>query len=154
MITIQTDILNYSNVPGSDVHNRVSPISMNYLRDSDPLSCLLEIFKLWWRYQMETFPRYWPFVRGMHRSPLNYPHKGQWRGALKFSLICALNKQLSKQSWSWWFETPLRSLWRHYNAFMRITLNQCHFDTAICVINIDISYRFVHICSIKMQQLA
>ena len=27
------------------------------------------------------FPRYWPFVRGIHRSPVNSPHKGQWRGA-------------------------------------------------------------------------
>ena len=34
------------------------------------------------------FPRYWPFVRGTHRSPVNSPHKGQWRGALMFSLIC------------------------------------------------------------------
>ena len=34
------------------------------------------------------FPRYWPFVRGIHRSPMNSPHKGQWRGALMFSLIC------------------------------------------------------------------
>ena len=33
------------------------------------------------------FPRYWPFVRGNHRSPVNSPHKGQWRGALIFSLI-------------------------------------------------------------------
>ena len=33
-------------------------------------------------------PRYWPFVRGIHRSPVNSPHKGQWRGALIFSLIC------------------------------------------------------------------
>ena len=38
---------------------------------------------------METFPRYWPFVRGSHRWPVNSPHKGQWRGALMFSLICA-----------------------------------------------------------------
>ena len=38
--------------------------------------CYLE--NTWWRHQMETFPRYWPFV-----------HKGQWRGALMFSLICA-----------------------------------------------------------------
>ena len=30
------------------------------------------------------FPHYWPFVR----SPVNCPHKGQWRGALMFSLIC------------------------------------------------------------------
>ena len=33
------------------------------------------------------FPRYWPFVPGIHRSPVNSPHKGQWRGALMFSLI-------------------------------------------------------------------
>ena len=35
------------------------------------------------------FPRYWPFVRGIHRYPVNSPHKGQWRGALMFTLICA-----------------------------------------------------------------
>ena len=29
---------------------------------------------------METFLRYWPFVRGIHRSPVNSPYKGQWRG--------------------------------------------------------------------------
>ena len=34
-------------------------------------------------------PRYWPFVRGIHRSPVNYPHEGLWRRALMFSLICA-----------------------------------------------------------------
>ena len=34
------------------------------------------------------FPRYWPFVRGIHRYAVNSPHKGQWRGALMFSLIC------------------------------------------------------------------
>ena len=34
------------------------------------------------------FSRYWPFVRGIHRSLVNSPHKGQWRGALMFSLIC------------------------------------------------------------------
>ena len=35
------------------------------------------------------FSRYWPFARGIHRSPMNSLHKGQWRGALMFSLICA-----------------------------------------------------------------
>ena len=33
------------------------------------------------------FPRCWPFVRGIHRSPVNFPHKGKWRGALMFPLI-------------------------------------------------------------------
>ena len=39
----------------------------------------------WWRH----LPRYWPFVRGIHWSPMNSPHKGQWRRALVFYLICA-----------------------------------------------------------------
>ena len=34
------------------------------------------------------FPRYWQFLRGIHRSPVNSPHKGQWRGPLMLSLIC------------------------------------------------------------------
>ena len=36
------------------------------------------------------FTLYWPFVRGIHRWPVDSPHKDQWRGALMFSLICAL----------------------------------------------------------------
>ena len=43
------------------------------------------------------------------------PHKGQWHRALMFSLICTLNKWLSKQSWGWWFEKPSCSLWHHCN---------------------------------------
>ena len=35
------------------------------------------------------FPRYWQFVRGIHRSPVNSTHKGKGRGALMFTLICA-----------------------------------------------------------------
>ena len=35
------------------------------------------------------FSRFWPFVRANNRSALNSPRKGQWRGALMFSLICA-----------------------------------------------------------------
>ena len=38
-----------------------------------------------WKY----FPRYWPYVWGIHRWPVNSSHKGQWRGALTFPLICA-----------------------------------------------------------------
>ena len=31
----------------------------------------------------------WPFMRGIHWSPVNSPHRGQWRRPLMFSLICA-----------------------------------------------------------------
>ena len=35
------------------------------------------------------FPHYWSLVRGIHRSLVNPPQKGEWRGALIFSLIYA-----------------------------------------------------------------
>ena len=44
----------------------------------------------WWRHQMETFCALLTICAGnSHRSPVNSPHKGQWRRALMFSLICA-----------------------------------------------------------------
>ena len=51
------------------------------------LHCIVQLDPSWWRHQMDC-PRYWPFVRGIHRSPVNSPHKGQWHGALMFYLIC------------------------------------------------------------------
>ena len=39
--------------------------------------CLFNYDVIKWKH----FPRYWPFVRGIQRSPVNSPHKGQWRGA-------------------------------------------------------------------------
>ena len=77
------------------------------------------------------FPRYWPFVWGIHRSPVNSPHKGQWRGTLMFCFICALNIWLSKQSWRWWFETPSRSLWHPCNVIMQ-SGRWTYSGTALC----------------------
>ena len=54
-----------------------------------PSICNDQTFDMIWSIiKWKHFPRYWPFVRGIHRSPVNSPHKGQWRGALMFSLIC------------------------------------------------------------------
>ena len=46
--------------------------------------CLHDAVTKW-----KHFPRYWPFVRGIHRSSVYSPHKSQWRRALMFSSICA-----------------------------------------------------------------
>ena len=42
-----------------------------------------------WRHQMETFSALLAICAGNSPVPVNSPHKGQWRGALMFSLICA-----------------------------------------------------------------
>ena len=71
----------------------------------------METYVIKWKH----IPCYWSFVRGIHRSPVNSPHKGQWRGALIFFFHLRLIKRLNKQSRGWWFKTPSRPLWRHCN---------------------------------------
>ena len=72
------------------------------------------------------FLRYWPLVRGIHRTPVRVPltrsNKGQWCGSVVFFFYLWLNKRLSKQSRHRWLEAPLQSLWHHSNALSaRIT---------------------------------
>ena len=44
------------------------------------------------------FQRYLPFVRGIHRSPVNSPRRSQWRWAFMFSLIYArINDWVNKR---------------------------------------------------------
>ena len=66
-------------------------------------------------------PRYWPFVRGIHRSTVNSPHKGQWRGALVFSVICAwINGWVNNRK-----AGDLRHHWTHYDVTV-MTNDECH----------------------------
>ena len=58
-----------------------------------------------------------PLLRGIHWSPVDSPHKAQWRGSLMYSLFRTHpSKRLSKQSRHQSFGTPSRSLWRHSNV--------------------------------------
>ena len=81
------------------------------------------------------FPRFWPLVREIHQSPVNSPHKGQWRWGFDVVFDLRLNKQWSKPSRRWWFETPSRSLWRHRNVLtlylVNWTLAHCDIFTGI-----------------------
>ena len=65
------------------------------------------------------FPRYWPFVRGIHRSPVNPPHKGQWRGALMFALMCAwINGWVNNRE-----ADDLRCHRAHYDVIVMVEVN-------------------------------
>ena len=74
---------------------------------------------------METFSALLALCVG--NSPVNSPHKGQWRGVLMFYV--RLNKRLSKQWQGWWFETPSRLLWRHCleGIFMQSSFTRCEY---------------------------
>ena len=75
---------------------------------------------------METFSALLAICAGNHRSPVNSPNKGQWRGALMFSLICA---------WiNGWINNREAGDLRRYCA---------HYDVTVMII-----YVFNHIFSI------
>ena len=61
------------------------------------------------------FPRYWPFVRGIQRSPLNSRKKAS-DAELWCVLLSAPGSDRVNKSWGWWFETPSGPLWRHINV--------------------------------------
>ena len=61
------------------------------------------------------FPRYWPFDRGTHWSPVISPHKGQWRGALMLSVICPQINGLVKNRKA----GDLRRHRTHYDVIVR-----------------------------------
>ena len=58
-----------------------------------------------WKY----FPRYWPFVRGIHRGI----HRTKASDAELWCFLWSAPKRLSKQLRGWWFGTPSRPSWRH-----------------------------------------
>ena len=47
-----------------------------------------------------------------------------------------LNKVLSKQSWVWWFESPLRPLWCHCNGLLQTTILQCHNSVHVSTVRL------------------
>ena len=61
-----------------------------YSRDLNNACRNIECYPLW-RHQMEKNSALLAICAGNSPVPVNSPHKGQWRGDLMFSLICARN---------------------------------------------------------------
>ena len=68
----------------------------------------------WWRHEIEeTYSMLLAICAGNGEFPAQRPVKRS------FDVLFDLypNKQLSKQWWGWWFETPSCPLWRHCNGY-------------------------------------
>ena len=93
----------------SDINNTLPLIPRLYRNDSWNLEkyCNHDDAIKW-----KHFPRNWPFMRWIHRPPINSPTKAS-DAELWCFLNLHLNKRFSKQWWGWWFEAPSRPLWRH-----------------------------------------
>ena len=78
----------------------------------------------WWRHQMETFSAQLAICAGNSPVPGEFPAQRQVTRSFDVYFDLRLNKQLSKQSWGWWFETLSRPFWRHRNDQQRGKNNQ------------------------------
>ena len=86
------------------------PLNLNYdakiICEMGPRTC---VCMAWWCHQMETFSALLALCAG--NSPVNSPHKGQWCGALMFSLIYAwTHGWVNNQD-----TDDLRFHWAHYD---------------------------------------
>ena len=84
-----------------------------------------------WRHQMETFSAILSLCAGNSPVPVNSPHKGQWRGALMFSLICAwINDLVNNRE-----AGDLRRHRGHYDVIVmneeNVPMTWCHHVHAI-----------------------
>ena len=93
------------------------------------------------------FPRYWTYVRGIHRSPVNSPHRGQWRGTLMCSLVCAwINGWGNNRE-----AADLRRQQAHYDVFELVAAwaTKCFVAWEIwklfhkCIFQIHFMYRYI-----------
>ena len=71
----------------------------------------------WWHHQMETFSALLALCAGNSPITGEFPSQRPVMRSFDVFFDLCLNKQLSKQSWGWWLDTPSRSSWHHCNDF-------------------------------------
>ena len=72
-----------------------------------------------------------------------FPAQRQVKRSFDVFFNLRMNKQLSKQSWGWWFETPSCSLWRHCIVFQEQLISRK------CVLLPDHDCMTFHLLTIK-----
>ena len=82
----------------------------------------------WWHHLMETKSALLVLCAGNSPVTSGFLSQRSVRRSFDAFFELHLNKRLSKQSWGWWFETPLCSSWRHCHITNIVTL----FSTVRC----------------------
>ena len=98
--------------------NVLEPVFICHKRSDNKRYYILERYYYMMTYiiKWKPFPRYWPFMWGIRRSSVNSPHKGQWRGALMFSLICTWTNE-----------------WVSNRGAVDLIRHRAHYDVAVMI---------------------
>ena len=81
----------------------------------------------WWRHQMEAFSALLAICAGNSPVSGEFPTQRPVTRSFDVFFDLRLNKRLSKQWWSWWFETPSPPLWRHRNELHSTDTVGCNY---------------------------
>ena len=98
---------------------------------------------------METFSALLAICAGNSPVPGEFPAQRPVTRSFDVFFDLRLNKQLSKQSWRWWFETLSRPLWHHrndshWNCFRWVP--QIHIADYSTLVQIMASYPYLCQC--------
>ena len=96
----------------------------------------------WWRHQMETFSALLAVCARNSPVPGDFPIQRPLTRSFDVFIDLRLNKRLSKQSWSWWFETLSRPLWRHCNVL--IYLLRLNHLSKVNVCNVNVNFIWIY----------
>ena len=95
------------------------------------------------------FPYHWPFVGRIHRSSMNFPHKGPVMRSVDISFNVGPNKLLNKPSSGQWFEI----LWHHVMSLYWDIWSSIHGGTTEegnCSYRLPLSHRAIAMVKICM----
>ena len=90
----------------------------------------------WWRHQMETLSALLALCVGNSPVPGEFPLQRPVTRSFDVFFDMRPNKRLSKQSWGWWFETPLHPLWRHCNVCYLTSVLTFHYERSYYAITL------------------
>ena len=109
--------------------NKIIHLELNYRTNVFENKYQYSTVTPWWSHQMETFSALLAICAGNSPVPGEFPHKGQWRGDLMFSLICVwINGWVNNRK-----AGDLRRYCAHYDVIvMRLECN--------CIIVVHIPY--------------
>ena len=92
-----------------------------------------KLHRSWWRHQMETFSALLVICAGNSPVTGEFPAQRPLTRSNDIFFELRLNKRLGKQHWGWWFEMPLRPLWRHCNE---INKNQPLNNSTVLLVHV------------------
>ena len=107
----------------------------------------------WWRHQMKTFSSLLALYEGNPSVTGGFPSQRPVTRSFVVFFDLHLNKRLSKQSISRWFETPSCSLWRHCNGIRVIIDNISTTIASSDVKNLMIPYSKLYKSKVKCSGL-